>query len=131
MRVIQRVGYYLVGVAIGIVLLAFFVKGKKGDNSFDFAYLPEARVLKSIGNMPFTLSAKAKQHTVNQNIDSVFLAAFYKTAEIDFSQSNPRKADCAKDYSLKGNAASQEIHMFLTLNPCDSLVQIQEITVVD
>jgi len=69
MRIIQRVGYYLVGVAIGLVLLAVFVKGKKGEGGFwdDFAYLPEARVIKSLGNMLFMLSAKAKQHNLDQH----------------------------------------------------------------
>jgi len=133
MRIIQRVGYYLVGVAIGLVLLAVFVKGKKGEGGFwdDFAYLPEARVLKSLGNMPFTLSAKAEQHPLDQDIDSTFLANFYQSAAVDFSNSNTRESDCLKEYSLTGSAATQDIHMLLTLNPCDSLVQIQEITVVD
>lgn len=130
MRIIQRFGYYLGGVAIGIVLLAFFLKGKMGDSSMDFAYFPEARVLKSIRNMPFTLSAKAKQHSLPQDLDSTVLSNFYKTASVDFSNSNPRKSDCEKEYTLLGNIEAREVHMFLSLNPCDSLVQIQEITVI-
>lgn len=131
MRIIQRVGYYLVGVAIGIVLLAFFLKGKMKDNKLDFAYFPEARVLKSISNMPFTLSAKAKQHTLDQEIDSTWLSKFYDAADVDFSKSNPRKADCLKEYTLLGKASSKDLSIFLTLNPCDSLVEIQEITVLN
>lgn len=131
MRIIQRVGYYLVGVAIGIVLLAIFLKGKMKDSSLDFAYFPEARVLKSMGNMPFSLSAKAKQQPLGQEIDSVWLATFYTTAAVDFSNSNPRKSECLKEYTLNGSAAAQEVRMFVTLNPCDSLVQIQEIIIVE
>lgn len=132
MRIIQRVGYYLVGVAIGIVLLAVFLKGKMGeDGSLDFAYFPEARVLKSLGNMPFTLSAKAKQHPLSEQIDSTALASYYKTASVHFSESNTRGADCLKEYSLTGTALSKEVHMFVALNPCDSLVEIQEIKVLD
>ena len=133
MRIIQRVGYYLVGVAIGLVLLAVFVKGKKGEGGFwdDFAYSPKARVLKSMGNMPFSLSAKAKQHELSPDIDSVWLSHFYKSAEVDFSNSNPRKSDCLKEYTLKGNASAKDLSMFVTLNPCDSLVSIQEIKVLN
>lgn len=131
MRIIQRVGYYLVGVAIGIVLLAFFLKGKMKDNKLDFAYFPEARVLKSISNMPFTLSAKAKQHTLDQEIDSTWLSEFYDDADVDFSKSNPRKADCLKEYTLLGKAAAKDVSVFLTLNPCDSLVEIQDIKVLN
>lgn len=132
MQIIQRVGYYLVGVAIGIVLLAVFLKGKMGEEgSLDFAYFPEARVLKSLGNMPFSLSAKAKQHPLSLQIDSALLSNFYKTAAVDFSKSNTRGADCLKEYSLKGTALKQDIHMFVALNPCDSLVEIKEINVLD
>lgn len=131
MRIIQRVGYYLVGVAIGIVLLAFFLKGKMKDSKLEFAYFPEARVLKSLGNMPFTLSAKAKQNPLGQEIDSIWLSNFYNTADVDFSKSNPRKADCLKEYTLNGNASAKDLRMFLTLNPCDSLVKIEEITVLN
>ena len=133
MRIIQRVGYYLVGVAIGLVLLAVFVKGKKGEGGFwdDFAYLPEARVLKSLGNMPFMLSAKAKQHNLDQDIDSTFLANFYQSAEVDFSNSNTRESDCLKEYTLNGNNEAKDIQLFLTLNPCDSIVEIQEIKVLN
>lgn len=127
MHIIKRVGYYLIGVAIGIVLLAFFVKGKMKDNALDFSYFPDARVIKSISNMPFTLSAKAKQHTLGQEIDSTWLANFYDTADVDFSKSNPRKSDCLKEYSLNGSASSKDVRMFLTLNPCDSLIKIEEI----
>ncbi len=130
MRIIQRVGYYLVGVAIGIVLLAVFVKGKMKDKILDFAYLPEARVLKSLGNMPYTLSAKAQQSPVGSEIDSVWLSHFYKDAEVDFSNSNPRKSDCLKEYTVNGNAAAQDLSVFLTLNPCDSLVEIKEIKIM-
>lgn len=131
MRIIQRVGYYLVGVAIGIVLLAFFLKGKMKDSKLEFAYFPEARVLKSLGNMPFTLSAKAKKNPLGQEIDSIWLSNFYNTADVDFSKSNPRKADCLKEYTLNGNASAKDLRMFLTLNPCDSLVKIEEITVLN
>ncbi len=131
MKIIQRVGYYLGGVAIGIVLLAFFLKGKMGDSSMDFAYFPEARVLKSLSNMPFTLSAKAKQHSLPQEVDSIVLSNFYKTAAVDFSNSNPRKSDCLKEYSLLGKMQSKEIQMSISLNPCDSLVHIQEINITN
>ena len=128
MRIIQRVGYYLVGVAIGIVLLAVFLKGKMGeDGSLDFAYFPEARVLKSLSNMPFTLSAKAQQHHLSRQIDSTVLSNYYKTAAVDFSESNTRSSDCLKEYSLTGTALSKELQLFVILNPCDSLVEIKEI----
>ncbi len=130
MRIIQRVGYYLIGVAIGIVLLAIFVKGKMKDRILDFAYLPEARVLKSLSNMSFTLSAKAKQTPLGNEIDSTWLSSFYKNADIDFSNSNPRKEACLKEYTVNGNAKKQMLSVFLTLNPCDSLVEIQEIKVI-
>ena len=80
--------------------------------------------------MPFTLSAKAKQNTLSKEIDSTVLSNFYKTASVDFSKSNPRKSDCFKEYILNGNMKSEEVQMHLSLNPCDSLVHIEDIIIV-
>ncbi len=44
MRLLHRIGYYLGGFSIGLIILAFFLSGKKTT----CAYFPEARVLKNI-----------------------------------------------------------------------------------
>lgn len=133
MKILKRLGYYLVGMAIGLVLLAVFVKGKKGEGGFwdDFAYTPNARVLKSLGNMPYTLSAKAKQHHLSREIDSATLSHFYKSGKVDFSKSDTRKSDCLRDYTVTGNALKQDLQVFLSLNICDSLVEIKDINVLN
>ena len=44
MTLLQRVGYYLGGFSMGLIILAFFLNGKHVSCS----YGPEARVLKDI-----------------------------------------------------------------------------------
>ena len=44
MTLLQRIGYYLGGFSIGLIILAFFLNGKKVSCD----YGPEARVLKNI-----------------------------------------------------------------------------------
>ena len=46
MTLIQRIGYYLGGFSIGLVILAFFLNGKKTSCS----YGPDSRVLKNINS---------------------------------------------------------------------------------
>ena len=52
MKLIQRIGYYLGGFAIGLVVLAFFLSGKKTSCS----YGPEARVIKNISTKKLAYS---------------------------------------------------------------------------
>jgi len=53
MAFIKRLGWYLVGVSIGLVFLAFILKKKSGEEGIDFCYLPNCRVLKDIRSKTF------------------------------------------------------------------------------
>lgn len=85
----RRFLYYGFGLALGILITKYIVKGKGGE----FTYLPEARVLKDF---------KKKQLEYNDYIDCYFEASAFSKAkfqslwdhselDIDFSESEPRK----------------------------------------
>ena len=125
MRFIHRLGYYLGGFALGLIILAFFFSGKKTS----CAYFPEARVVKNIKNKPFTLSAKAKSSLATLQLDTTIISALYATADVNFSKSETRREPCGY-YIFEGlSPDNKELNM--TLYNCDSLVKIEEIIMVN
>ena len=68
MQLLKRFGYYFGGFAIGLVLLAFFLNGRKASCQFDYG--PDARVLKSINSKQLIYSTEAQDFLVNKSIDT-------------------------------------------------------------
>ena len=121
MKFIHRLGYYLGGFAIGLVILAFFLSGKRAS----CAYFPEARVLKNLGTKPYTLSAKAQTAYTTLRLDSLDIKNIWKEGEVNFGESQTRKEPCGV-YSVYGNTLKNKtIH--LTVANCDSITHIQSI----
>lgn len=113
MKLIQRIGYYLGGFSVGLVILAFFFNGKKTS----CAYGPEARVLKNINSKPIAYTPALLNATDTTNIKKLL-----KSGEVLFSKSDTRKAPCGI-YVIEGSIAQKEAE--LSLENCDSLVTIK------
>ena len=60
MKFTQRLGYYLGGFAIGLVILMFFLNGK--DASCDYG--PNARTVKNISSKPINYSEAASNFLI-------------------------------------------------------------------
>ena len=80
MKLIQRVGYYLGGFSIGLVILAFFLSGKKTSCS----YGPEARVLKNINAKKIIYSNKLKREMLEMQMDSTDMRRVLIKGDINF-----------------------------------------------
>jgi len=117
MKLIQRVGYYLGGFSIGLILLAFFLSGKKTTCS----YGPDARVLKNIGLKHREYSSKVIEMIKNKDIDSVTISEVLKHGNVNFSKSNT-KLDTCKIYVIEDKNDKQAIT--LTVENCDSIATI-------
>ena len=74
MTLIQRIGYYLGGFSIGLIVLAFFLNGKKASCS----YGPEARVLKNINTKKIIFSDYVDSQIDNRVIDSAEIRTILK-----------------------------------------------------
>ncbi|MCV6629091.1 MAG: hypothetical protein OIF50_04440 [Flavobacteriaceae bacterium] len=109
MSLIKRFGYYFFGFAIGLIFLAFFLKGKRTS----CAYGPNARVLKNINLKKVNFSAFEK--------DSVNISKIMKHGDVIFSKSNT-KLDSCKSYYINGKKELE--NHFITIKNCDSLVTI-------
>jgi hypothetical protein len=97
MKFAHRLGYYLGGFVIGLMLLFFFLGGKK--TSCDYG--PEARTLKNIRIKPRHFSERAIQAFSNHKIDTASISIFLKKGDVLFSESNTSLDSC-KQYVIRG-----------------------------
>jgi len=120
MKLIQRIGYYLGGFSIGLVLLAFFLNGKKVSCD----YGPDARVIKNISTKKLIYSSNALTEAFNKDLDTSSIKNIILNGDIDFSESNTRQEPCAV-YQI--NSTFNDDDIILKVENCDSLATIQEI----
>lgn len=114
MKLLHRLGYYLAGFAVGLLFLAFFLKGK----NFSCDYSPQARVKKNINSKPIQLNAH----------DSLLVKTILATGKVDFSKSKSRKVPCGEYYI---EALVDGENKALLVENCDSLVKVLQLTNVD
>ena len=113
MDLLKRFGYYFGGFAIGLVLLAFFLNGKKASCD----YSPDARVIKNIRLKPLTYSESSTEETRRLQLDSAKIELLIKKADINFSKSEARKKPCAI-YVLESSLDKNDY--LLTIENCNA-----------
>lgn len=86
MNFVKRLIYYLSGVGIGIVLLMFFLSGKK--TSCDYG--PNARTLKFLKNKPLQQNNSINDLVFYQ-LDSIDIAEVLDEGEVNFRNSEISK----------------------------------------
>ncbi|MEN8886711.1 MAG: hypothetical protein ABF246_10000 [Winogradskyella sp.] len=121
MKFIQRLGYYLGGFALGVVLLMFFLNGK--DASCDYG--PNARTVKNISSKPIHYSNIASQFINENALDSSTVSNLVKFGSVDFSKSKS-KIDSCKVYYIENSY--KERNMLLKVKNCDSLATLIDIS---
>lgn len=89
---LRRLGWYLVGLSIGILFLVFFVRKKAGEKGVEFCYFPNCRVLKDLRTKPITY-AEGLENRFSQ--DSIFWHSFFSEGNIDFGNSDTKARPCA------------------------------------
>ncbi len=122
MKLIQRIGYYLGGFSIGLIILAFFLSGKKTSCS----YGPEARVLKNINTKTIVYSPEIQSEITNKNVDSVFIHHVLKNGSINFSESKTRQEPCGL-YIVEGDSDGK--NMTIIVENCDSIATITQLKI--
>lgn len=120
MKLLHRVGYYLGGFSIGLIVLAFFLNGKKVSCD----YGPEARVLKNINSKKLLIPEDIQNVFTSKNIDSLEINNILKHANILFSESDTRKEPCGI-YYLENKLSENK--MDLKVENCDSIATIKEV----
>lgn len=120
MKFIHRLGYYLGGFAIGLVILAFFLNGK--DASCD--YTPNARTTKFLSNLPKSYSESSERFLIDKNIDSVTLKQLIRFGNVDFKNSDTKGEPC-KTYYIDSKLKEEKIRF--RIENCDEKARIVSI----
>lgn len=83
MSFIKRLVYYLGGVGLGIILLMFFLSGKK--TSCDYG--PNSRTLKFLKSKPLIKSDELQRTLMSFELDSAEVASVFIQGEVNFRKS--------------------------------------------
>lgn len=117
MSLLKRLGYYLGGFSVGLILLAFFLGGKRASCD----YSPNARVLKSIRTKSHLYSEDLQRAIQSKEIDSNTISYILQKGNVDFKKSNT-KLDSCRIYVIEETIDNKEIA--LSIENCDSIARI-------
>lgn len=96
MAFIKRLGWYLLGLSVGLIFLVLFLKKKSEETGVEFCYLPNCRVLKDMRSKKLTISSEMHQKLTTFDLDSLNVKEFLKHGEVDFSNSKTEAQPCKK-----------------------------------
>jgi len=100
MGFLKRLGFYLFGLAIGLVFLAIFFKKKTEETGVSFCYFPNCRTLKDIRSKPLSYSDDVRELMNGNQLDSVKIAYFLREGNVDFKKSDTKSSPC-KTYIIE------------------------------
>ena len=106
MNFIQRLGFFSVGLIMGIGMLMFFLGGKKASCD----YSPNARTLKNIRNKDRVFSENALTYFSINNLDTSAVTTILKNGNVDFGKSDTKRARC-KVYFISEELESGEFEL--------------------
>ena len=120
MKLLHRIGYYLGGFSVGLIILAFFLRGKK--TSCDYG--PNARTTKNIANKEKQFSTESESVMGDYGMDTLTVSNLIRYGEVNFSKSNTEAKDC-KTYFVENSFKDQDFE--ISIENCDSIAIIRNI----
>lgn len=124
-NIVKRLGYYGIGVAMGIVFVYFLF----GDRDIQCSYFPNSRVLKNLRSKPLQYTDVAACQRNCMQLDSVAIAHIFAAGSVDFSESNARKEPCG-EYQITTRLPDQR-EIAAWVENCDSTVTILNLQEVE
>lgn len=107
MGFLKRLGFYLFGLAIGLIFLAVFLKKKSEETGVYFCYFPNCRTLKDIRSKPLTYSDEVREIFENGELDTLDIKHLLTEGTVDFGKSDTKAASC-KTYFVEGTVKGKE-----------------------
>ena len=107
MAFMKRLGYYLLGLSIGLIFLAFFLKKKSEETGTSFCYFPNCRVLKELRSKPYDL-----REYQGRFLDSTLIRSFLTEGSVRFKESDARAEPCPLyviDHEYEGQSARMRL----------------------
>ncbi|AEM72117.1 hypothetical protein Murru_3096 [Allomuricauda ruestringensis DSM 13258] len=120
MAFLKRLGWYLVGLSIGLIFLVFILKKKSGEEGLDFCYFPNCRVLKDMRSKPLTFSESLPE----QYRDSLLIQSFLEDGDVDFGKSDTKSEPC-KTYFISHEYNGEELE--LKAKSCEEEVILEKV----
>ncbi|WP_435625590.1 DUF4258 domain-containing protein [Flagellimonas sp.] len=124
MGFLRRLGWYLVGLAIGIIFLVFFFKKKADETDTEFCYFPNCRVLKDLRSKPLVFGDQLEE----KFRDTLLIQSFLLDGDIDFGRSDTKSEPCKTYYIEKEWEA---MSYMLTAQSCPENVVVQAIVMLE
>ncbi len=119
MKLIHRIGFFSVGLFFGIIILFFFLGGKKASCD----YTPNARVLKNIKTKERFFSPEALTYFRTNKLDTALVSGVLENGNVDFSKSNTEGTPC-NIYFISDEIEGKTLE--LEVENCDSLATFQK-----
>ena len=108
----KRLGFYLIGLSVGIVFLAFFFKKKTEETGVSFCYFPNCRTLKDMRSKPMVYSDRISAMLANQELDTLDLRSFLTDGDVNFSDSDTKAKPCKK-YLIEHEKDGKPLTLFV------------------
>jgi len=124
MAFLKRLGWYLVGLSIGLIFLVFFLKKKSGEEGLDFCYFPNCRVLKDMRSKTLTFSKSLPE----QYRDTLMIQSFLEDGDVDFGKSDTKSEPC-KTYFISHEYNGKELEM--EAKNCEKEIMVENIVPVN
>lgn len=120
MKFIHRLGYYLGGFSVGLIVLAFFLSGKKASCD----YGPNARTIKNISSKDKRYSENTKFFIITYRLDSLKVENLIRNGEVDFSKSQTHMDSC-NIYTIDSKLDNEDV--ILSIENCKEIATILSI----
>ena len=125
MALLKRLGWFLVGLSIGIVFLTFFIKKKTEGTDLIFCYLPNCRTLKDIRSKTISYSDEVKALLQEQQLDTTEINGLLLDGDVDFGRSDTKSTPC-KTYFIEGEIKKKEA--LLEVKNCETTATVESVT---
>ncbi|GGW25772.1 hypothetical protein [Arenibacter certesii] len=125
MAFLKRLGFYLIGLAIGIVFLTVFLKQKTEGTGTEFCYFPNCRTLKDIRSKDITYSDAINSLLKDKKLDSTDITNFLHDGSVDFKNSDTKSSPC-KSYLIEAPVNNRKA--ILRVSNCLEKSILEEVT---
>lgn len=119
-----RFTLYGFGFVIGILIVFFFLGGKKASCN----WLPNDRILNIISQKDLSLSHQVREQIKTTETDSLDIMKILSDGDIDFSQSIVKNDPC-RNYWIQGTM--DQSNLIITVELCDSTAVVQTLKNID
>ncbi len=124
MAFLKRLGFYLFGLAIGLIFLAVFFRNKSEELGVEFCYFPNCRTLKDIRAKPLDYSNEVNELLLAKQLDSTNIAFFLREGKVDFKGSDTKSTPC-KSYIIEAEINDKPAVM--TVKNCPDKAVIENV----